>query len=107
MKTWTLATLVILLFGACTDDQSASDRTAHIFVATECDGAATLTATSEHDRDNPIVVTEDCDLGGVEAEVGLAGRWMVAVSFNQGGLNCVVDVPQDAIDAGETIVACE
>jgi hypothetical protein len=108
MKTRTilLISALILLAGACTQE-APEDRVAHIFVATECEGTATLTVTSEHDQESPVVVEEDCDAGGVEAEVELAGMYQVVVNYEVGALNCIVEVTQDAIDAGDTVVACE
>lgn len=98
---------LLTLTGACADEGASEDRVAHIFVATECEGTATLTVTSQLDQENPVVVEEDCDAGGVEAEVDLAGVWQVVVNYEVGAVNCIVEVPQTAIDAGDTIVACE
>lgn len=97
---------LLTLFTACAEEP-AEDRVAHIFVATECEGTATLTATAQLDQDNSVVVEEDCDVGGVEAEVDVPGLWQVVLNYEVGALNCIVEVSQEAIDAGDTVVACE
>ncbi|HET6582103.1 MAG TPA: hypothetical protein VFG69_01625 [Nannocystaceae bacterium] len=105
------AALLVLTAAACGPaSDSEAPPVAYIFVPSEYSGEGTLTATHEDDREHPLRVQGDCS-DGVEIEVGVAGMWQVALVCHapSGDANygCLVDVPQSAIDSGETLVACE